>query len=533
MSSSLLTIIAHARSGALDHAWRLFREAGLEANDADPTVLSLRGRLLKDRALAAAGNKRRELYRQAADAYGRAGAISGATYPLINAATLALLAGDAGQAARRARDVLARLEAGEGEPDTPYYLAATGAEALLLLGEAAPARAALGEAMVLAPRAWEDHASTLQQFARILSVQDADPAWLDPLRPPRSLHFGGHTALAPRDPAATAAVAATLEAERVGFGFGSLAAGADIVIAEALLARDAELHLVLSAPPTAFRATSAAAQGGDWAARFDAVLARAATVRWLGHPDDPPHPFGVQLAAETAMGQAILQARALASEAVQLVILDPDDVAVGDAGGGAWMAAAWRAAGPRQHVLAAPRAGETAALAAAPPATPIAMLQVELDGPGDSLAAASRLARSILPVLGAAIDEGPATIAPADWRGASVRLAYTTPGQAAAAALAIAAALRDATGFRIAGDYGLAPLDDGGQVLLLGRAAALPAEILRSVPPGAIHVTETFACAVQVSPERGRPPAEYVGDLPGGTVEAPVRLFALRAAPAG
>ena len=89
---SLLSIIAYARSGALDHACRLFLEGGFELVDDDPAVLSVRGRLLKDRALAAEGAERRRLYLEAAGAYARAGEIGGATYPLINAATLSLLA---------------------------------------------------------------------------------------------------------------------------------------------------------------------------------------------------------------------------------------------------------------------------------------------------------------------------------------------------------------------------------------------------------------------------------------------------------
>ncbi len=90
---SLLSIIAHARAGALDHACRLFLEGGFELVNDDPAVLSVRGRLLKDRALAAEGAERRRLYLEAAGAYARAAELGGATYPLVNAATLFLLAG--------------------------------------------------------------------------------------------------------------------------------------------------------------------------------------------------------------------------------------------------------------------------------------------------------------------------------------------------------------------------------------------------------------------------------------------------------
>ena len=67
--SQLISIIAHARSGATDRAWSLFREAGLERVEDDPAVLSVRGRLLKDRAQSASGAEQRSLYLDAAAVY--------------------------------------------------------------------------------------------------------------------------------------------------------------------------------------------------------------------------------------------------------------------------------------------------------------------------------------------------------------------------------------------------------------------------------------------------------------------------------
>src|SRR5436189_74841 len=77
--------------------------------------------------------------------------------------------------------------AGPGEPETPYYRAATEAEALLLLGRREDARDALAAAVAAAPQAWEDHGSTLRQFVAIEAALGGDPAWLDLLRPPVSL----------------------------------------------------------------------------------------------------------------------------------------------------------------------------------------------------------------------------------------------------------------------------------------------------------------------------------------------------------
>ncbi|HEY0300358.1 MAG TPA: TRAFs-binding domain-containing protein, partial [Rhizomicrobium sp.] len=287
---SLLSIIAYARSGALDYACRLFLEGGFELVDDDPAVLSVRGRLLKDRALAAEGAERRRLYLEAAGAYARAGEIGGATYPLINAATLSLLAGRREQSKALARKLLERALAGGDELETPYYRAATHAEALLLLGEIAKARTALNKAFALAPKAYEDHASTLRQFGLILTELGKDTAWLDPLRPPRTLHFAGHMGVGIGAKALKRRLRAVIAKERVGFGYGALAAGADILVAEALLEEGAELHLVLPMPKERFRALSVAGFGDGWTIKFDRILARAASVRAIAGAPDPLFP---------------------------------------------------------------------------------------------------------------------------------------------------------------------------------------------------------------------------------------------------
>src|SRR4051812_48979626 len=58
----LSTIIALARAGALDHAWYQFSMAGYATRDDDPAALTVKGRLLKDRALRASGEERRRFY---------------------------------------------------------------------------------------------------------------------------------------------------------------------------------------------------------------------------------------------------------------------------------------------------------------------------------------------------------------------------------------------------------------------------------------------------------------------------------------
>jgi hypothetical protein len=296
--------------------------------------------LTKDQAFLSSGKERRRLYLEAAAAYGAAGSINGSTYPLINAATLSLLAGDAEQAKVRAGALLVRIDTVGDDPDeTPYYAMATRAEALLLLGEAKRARAALEAAVALAPRAWEDHASTLRQFALILGELGEDSAWLEPLRPPRALHFGGGMGLAGEE--AERAVADWLAGARVGFGYGALAAGADILVGEALVAAGAQLHVVLPCAPEAFRRASVAPYGHDWVARFDALLGRCDSLHVAGSAcpadDSPISPQSLQLAAEVAMGRAVMQAKVLATSAVQLLAVEAPAEGPARPGGSAWM----------------------------------------------------------------------------------------------------------------------------------------------------------------------------------------------------
>lgn len=521
---TLLSIVAHARSGALVRAWAMFEAGGFEERD-EAGALTVKGRLLKDRALAASGAARREFYQRAAAAYGRAGELGGGqTYPFINAATLSLLAGDAEGARARAARVLALIEAGEDGPETPYWRAATRAEALLLLGRADEARDALADAVGAAPRAWEDHASTLRQFGLILAEQGADAAWLDAHRPPRALHFAGHMALGADTADLAARVAMVLAEERIGFGHGALAAGADIVIAEALLAHGAELHLVLPAPPADFAAASVAPFGGDWAARFEAVLARADTVRVAGLAGSGA--AGHQLAAEATMGCAAMQARALMTEALQLLVLDGRTADAAWAGGSAWMESVWMAAGRRGRVLVAPRLVGPKSPAAGVEFRLAAMVEARVADPG-------RLADGLAARLGQVLSGAPMLTRPR-WTASGLSLTFAEPAAAAAAMLAIAKALVEES-FQVAGHYGVArAIEDpfGGGEVLLGEAGGLPGRILASTPPGALLVSDDFACALAAGPARGQPHTEYVGDLAAADPEQAIRLFSLSDRPA-
>lgn len=352
-------ILRLARSGSPERAWSLMGQHGLLDSDNDDKALSLQARLVKDRAKRAAiGAERARLFYQSAQLYAKAAGLSGASYPLINAASLSLFAGKPAQAQRYARQVLDLIESDPEEGETPYWRAATRSEALLLLDQEEGARAALREAIAKQPQAWEDQAATLAQFELILAEKGLDAAWLDAHRPPPSVHFSGIARLAPDTRAVSEAIERYIASERPGFAYGALAAGSDLLFAEAFIAwRDAdcpaaELHVVLPLPIDQFRRLSVSAFGDQWLERFDAALGQATSVTVYGL-DDPELPLAVEYADLVAMGRAVRNARVLESRAGAITV-------VGKGENLRPQLASWRDLGRSLTIIEGVRAGQTA-----------------------------------------------------------------------------------------------------------------------------------------------------------------------------
>lgn len=510
---SLIAITMLARSGATALAWQRFEAGGFAADD--PAALAVRGRLLKDRARAATGAEARALFAEAADAYARAAAIDDTTYPLINAATLTLLSGDAEGAARLAAQVLERLASGAPDQETPYYRGATRAEALLLLGRRAEAEAALVAAIALAPAATEDHATTLRQFALIHFETGADAAWLNAYRPARTLHFTGRLA-PPLGLAAQTALAADitgiLAATQIGTAYGALAAGADLVIAEALIASGVSLHVVLPAPIATF-VDASVAPFGAWQPRFESVLRAAASIDegTSRHVDSR----AIAIASERAMGRAIQTADRLATSAHQLVIAD----AAGIPGANSRRdAALWRATGRPQHVLHWPGPLPAAEPDAVGDTRLMALIEINLD----ACAGAEALA-----AIKAAIAPFPALLAASATAGGA-RLAWPDPAAAASAAAAILAALDPALAPRLAGHYAIVPASPdpfNGGFALFGPDVSRTARLAGLTPAGAIYASDDFLTGLVLRSAGFR--YEYVGEAPGERGSADLPLYAI------
>ncbi len=122
------------------------------------------------------------------------------------------------------------------------------------------------------------------------------------------------------EPALAVRIAAALDALGAREAFGPLACGADILIAEAMLARGGRLEVVLPFAEADFIADSVLCGGATWLARFEACRDAAARVHFSTRAayvgDDNQFAYNTRF----AMGLAALRARDLGGEAVQLAV---------------------------------------------------------------------------------------------------------------------------------------------------------------------------------------------------------------------
>jgi hypothetical protein len=321
-------------------------------------VAALGARLAKDRAVHAAVGRREQLARAAAERYEDVYRRFEDPYPCVNAATMWLLAGDRVRSAVLARtaDELAATATPDDET-AAYWLAATRAEAALLLDDVPAANTMLARAHQRLPGDLAARASTRRQLGLICEhTRRAAHTVLDALPVPIVVHYCGHRVSAVGHGRLSSAetdrvvdeIAAYFDARPVGFGYGSLASGADVLVAEALLERGTELQAFLPCAPEEFVATSVADAGAAWVRRFERCLAGAASVTIV---DDGPtigDEVLYEYCARIAMGRALIRAEFLTSRAEQLAVWDGDH---GEPAGTGVEVAAWTRRGAPTHTI--------------------------------------------------------------------------------------------------------------------------------------------------------------------------------------
>ena len=318
-----LEVLAVARMGNSAEALRLHRLYGLSAHD-DVDGQALLARILKDRAFRESPISRAPLIRQAYQTYRAIWDSTRDYFPGINAATLALIGGERQTAVELAAQVLSLVPA---EP-RDYYAAVSRAEGLMLLGREGEVAPLLTASLLLPGADVSARSTTMLQFERLGEALALPPetiaATLLPLKLPNVAMFCGHIFRADleRERELAEATDAALARENVGIGYGALAAGADILIAERLLAKGGELHVMLPFAEEDFITQSVRPAGEAWLARYREVRSAAASFGTATHAGYVNDPAQFSYGSCVVMGLVRLRARHLRTGDVQLAIWD-------------------------------------------------------------------------------------------------------------------------------------------------------------------------------------------------------------------
>jgi hypothetical protein len=319
-----LQALAMARLGDPDAALRIYKRNRVDEIGTEDAI-ALKGRLLKDLAVRASGTEQVELFRRSSRAYRHANELSDGYFSGINAATTALLAGDDGEACELAGAIGRRPDVAR---PNDYFAAASGAEASLVCGDVEQATAQYAAARSRPDASPGMIASTARQVEliaeRLPISTEQRQALLAAIRPSPVVHFCGHMFRSGWEVEAEVAQAVDAILDETGalIAYGPLACGADIVIAEAILARDGELHIVLPFAEEDFLRTSVRVGGSDWEARYNRARDAAASVTFATQMQHVDEDELFAYCSKLVMGLAQLRAGIMNTEAFQLAVWD-------------------------------------------------------------------------------------------------------------------------------------------------------------------------------------------------------------------
>lgn len=519
--AAYLLVLSLARMGDIESARERYAALGLDAaTDIDTRALG--ARLAKNAAEALGGEAQRRQFLAAGAAYAAIYAETGDVFPGINAASLTLLAGDPGEARRRAEELLDLLP----EP-ADFWTGASRAEALLLLGRGDDACRETAHALTLPGSNLGARATTLRQFELLARFAGIDPGAKvrGLLRPPATAFYCGHMFLC--DPVVEAAMAAqidaTFDAHRVGVAFGALACGADIVTAERLLARGGELNVVLPFDVAEFAALSVDPGGPGWLPRFHACLAAATSVRIVSDVRDIGDVHAISYASTVAMGLARLRANELGGTALMLAAWDGEPARGG--AGTAVDVARWQST-DQSTVILGPGAVDRRLTAPertlydGPARTVMAMIFADV--PGFATLAEAEIPafwRDVMGTAGEVLARHRDVVRSRNSWGDAIFAVVDGVAPAAEIVLSLQEALAAmGTRFtlRIGAHFGpvfetLDPVT--GHQTYYGREVSRAARIEPVTPPGRVYVTEAFASAIAMdAPDRFG--CHYVGQVP-------------------
>lgn len=546
-----LAVLALAKAGATALARRKFTAFGLDSLDPSGVsakvledVAALIPRLDKDMALRGDEADRQGWARRSASGYEAAFRSTGSAWLGTNAATMWLLAGEDD----RARDIALSLFA-ETEEDGSYWGSATRAECALILGRRDEAVAALeraGEAKDGDPAA---RATTLRQLRLICQIAGIEPDILEPIANAAVVHYVGHRV----SPAGSRGRFPATEEARVaeelrslladlnaGVGFGSLAAGADILAAEALLDLGAELHVVLPFDRDEFVRASVSPAGAEWVERFERCLASAASVTTATASEYLDDPILFDFCAQLAMGDALVRADVLQAEPVQVAVWDGRGH--GGSAGTEVDVARWRATGNRSMVI---EVGQDSLPPNGGPHEAKRQIRglVFADFAGFSSLSDAQVVtfqEVVMNSMAKVVSRFDSELLSGRTWGDGLHLVFGDICSAAECALALQGAVQeiDFTGLGLPGIRGMrvaahaAPVFDGwdpigGVRLFYGSGVTRTARIEPRTPEGEVYVTHPFAALAVLAAEKSFE-CNYVGTIQAAKGYGPVPLYSLR-----
>jgi class 3 adenylate cyclase/tetratricopeptide (TPR) repeat protein len=551
-------VLSLANAGATALALEKYYEFGLDRRLDDrleTDARSLLGRLKKDQAFAETGEERDALFREGRAVYEDAFHTATGTgdleayYPAINAATLALFVGDAEAADRLAGEVLdlvvPRIASLNEVAADRYWVLATALEAHLVRGDLDAARELVDQVVAAAGHDDAALATTARQLERVVAAKKLDPSLLSAFQLPTVVHFLGNIAA----PKVTAEIAALLDGMHIGAAYGSLAAGADIMFAEALLARDVALNIVLPFVTADFVEQSVRPAGEEWVTRFEACLAAARTVRFATEDSYLGDDLLFTYCSSLAMGLASLCARHMHAPLMQLAVWD-GVLTEGAIAGTAVDMSVWRDAGYPVRVVPTGPVADVDKLPTwhRPKVAPgrrdtSAMLFGDIHG-------FSKLTDAQLPIfttrimgtLGEVARRHKQHIAFVNTWGDGVFVVFRDAGRAAGCALdmqdAMSAIDLEATGLpetlklRLGGHLGpVYELNDPvtERPNYYGAHVSRAARIEPITPEGCVYVTETFAAMLALH-NADQFSCDYVGNTEMAKHYGRLRMFLLRRA---
>ena len=525
-----LQALAMARLGDPRTALQIYESNRVE-DICTEDAAALKGRLLKDLAVKATGSRQSELFRQSSKAYQSAHDMTGGYFSGINAATTAFLAGDLDEGRLRASALLERPEILD---PNDYFAAASGAEATLVCGNVKEAIARYKAARSRPDAAPGLVASTARQVGLIadnLSLSsETRNLLLESIRPSPVIHFCGHMLVSGwQESEIVKQIAALLDECDVQIAYGSLACGADILIAEAVLNRGGELHVVLPFAEEDFLTTSIQVGGAEWSGRFARVrdaatsVTNATKMRYVGNDEQFAY------CAKLTMGLAKLRAQVMQTQVFQVAVWDgmpPTRIA-----GTAADCAEWARQNGLTRVIKVPKERPPLNLFAFPERQPPSAHSLHSIIFADFFGFSRldedcmpRFLEAVMARIGRILDRRSSAVLSRNSWGDAIFVVVTSPEEAADIAIEIQEtlspkSLRNAGlpaegGMRMSLHYG--PIFEHfdairGAQTYYGTEVTLAARIEPRVPVGAIYTTEPFAAMFDHS--RDDRQFQYVGKM--------------------